>query len=180
MGVSGIRIVHAIPGRVRLKIVYLRDNPELARELRERLVSVQGIRRVEANPLTGSLLVLYDPEEMTSLGSLFMLSEAVTPLSPGLNMAQIEEWLGQAGNGSGATASLASGIASGLGALNARVGRATGGFDLRLLLPLMLFVLGIRRLLVAKSVPFPAWYDLLWFSFGTFLMLNPPEAQGMR
>jgi isoamylase len=46
--------------------------------------------------------------------------------------------------------------------------------------PLTLFVLGVRGLLVAKTVPFPAWYDLWWFAFGTFFMLNRPEAQGMR
>lgn len=180
MSIAGIKLVHAIRGRVRVKISQLRDNPEFAREICQRLSGVRGIRRIEANPLTGSLLVLYDPEEMTSLESLFALSEIVTPLFPGLDMAQLEEWLGQSGNGSGATASLASGISSGLGTLNARVGKATGGIDLKLLLPLTLFVLGVRGLLVAKNVPFPAWYDLWWFSFGTFFMLNRPEAQGMR
>jgi hypothetical protein len=180
MGIPGIRVVHAIPGRVRLKIVSLRDNPELARALRERLSGVRGIRRIEANPLTGSLLVRYDPEEMTSRESLFTLSETVTLLFPGLDMAQLEAWLGQSGNGSGATASLARGVSSGVGALNARVGKATGGLDLKRLLPLTLFGLGVRGLLVAKTVPFPAWYDLWWFAFGTFFLLNRPEAHGMR
>jgi len=180
MSIAGIKLVHAIPGRVRVKIAQLRDNPAFAREICERLAGVRGIQRIEANPLTGSLLVLYNPEEMTSLESLFALSEIVTPLFPGLDMAQLEEWLGQSGTGSGAAASLASGISSGLGALNTRVGKATGGLDLKLLLPLTLFVLGVRGLLVATKVPFPAWYDLWWFSFGTFYMLNRPEAQGMR
>jgi hypothetical protein len=60
------------------------------------------------------------------------------------------------------------------------VGKVTGGIDLKLLLPLTLFVLGVRGLLVAQKVPFPAWYDLLWFAFGTYFMLNRPEAEGMR
>jgi Heavy metal associated domain 2 len=180
MGIAGIRVMHAIPGRVRVKITQLRDNPELAREIGERLSGVRGIQRIEANPLTGSLLVLYDAEEMTSLESLFALSDTMTSLFPGLDMAQIEAWLSQSSNGSGATASLAGSISSGLGALNARVGKATGGIDLKLLLPLTLFVLGVRGLLVATKVPIPAWYDLLWFAFGTFFMLNRPEAQGMR
>jgi len=179
MSIAGIKLVHAIPGRVRVKIAQLRDNPEFAREICQRLSGVRGIRQIEANPLTGSLLVLYDLEEMTSLESLFALSEIVTPLFPGLDMAQLEEWLGQSGNGPGAPASLASSIPATLGALNARVRKATGGLDLKLLLPLTLFVLGVRGLL-AKNVPFPAWYDLWWFSFSTFFILNRPEAQGMR
>jgi hypothetical protein len=180
MSIAGIKLVHAIPGRVRVKIARLRDNPEFAREICQRLSGVRGIRRIEANPLTSSLLVLYDPEEMTSLDSLFALAEIVTPLFPGLDMAQLAEWLGRSGNGLGPAPSLARGISSGLGTLNARVGRATGGIDFKFLLPLILFVLGVRGLLVAKMAPFPAWYDLWWFSFGTFYMLNPPEARSMR
>jgi hypothetical protein len=117
---------------------------------------------------------------MTALESLFALSEVVTPLFPGLDMAQIEEWLSQSGNGSGATASLASRIPAALGALSARVGKATGGIDLKLLLPLSLLVLGVRGLLVARQVPFPAWYDLWWFCFRSFFLLNRPEARSMR
>jgi Heavy metal associated domain 2 len=180
MSIAGIKLVHSIPGRVRVKIAQLRDNPEFAREIYQGLSGVRGIRRIKANPLTGSLLVLYDPEEMTALESLFALSEVVTPLFPGLDMAQIEEWLSQSGNGSGATAAQTSGIPPALGAPNAHVGKATGGIDLKLLLLVSLFVFGIRGLFVARQVPFPAWYDLWWFSFRTFFMLNRPEAQGMR
>jgi hypothetical protein len=178
MGIPGIRVVHAIPGRVRLKIISLRDNPELAREIRARLAGLQGIRRVEANPLTGSLLVLYDPEEITSLESLFTLSEALIPSLPGLDLGDIAQCLEHSGNGANSNSSLAGGFSTALGALNARVGNVTGGIDLRLLLPLTLFALGIRGLLVASKVPVPTWYDLLWFSFGTYFMLNRPESRG--
>jgi hypothetical protein len=178
MSIAGIKLVHAIPGRVRVKISQLQDNPEFAREICPRLSGVRGIRRIEANPPTGSLLVRYDLEEMTSLASLFALAEIVTPLLPGLDVAQLEERLGQSGHGSGATAFWRH--PSTLGALNARVGKATGGLDLTLLLPLTLFVLGVRGVLVAKHVPFHAWYDLWWFSFTTFFVLNRPEVQGMR
>jgi hypothetical protein len=27
---------------------------------------------------------------------------------------------------------------------------------------------------------FPTWYDLLWFAFGTFFMLNPGAVGGRR
>ena len=73
----------------------------------------------------------------------------------------------------------AGGITTAIGALNAGVGKVTGGIDLKLLLPLTLFVFGIRGLLVAQKVVFPAWYDLLWFSFATYLMLNRSETRGV-
>jgi hypothetical protein len=180
MGIAGIRVMHVIPGRLRLKIAQVRDNPDLARELYERLSGRRGIQRVEANALTGSVLVLYDAEEITSLESLLALAETLTPLFPELDIREIEKWLTPSGNGSGSNVSLAGGITTAIGALNAGVGKVTGGIDLKLLLPLILFVFGIRGLLVAQKVVFPAWYDLLWFSFATFLMLNRSETRGVQ
>ena len=180
MSIAGITVVHAIPGRVRLKIPQLRDNPELARDIQQRVSGHQGIRRIEANPLTGSLLVLYDPSELTSLESLLALSETLTPLFPDLDIGQIEAWMAASTNGTGAPSSLMESISTTLGALYSAVGKVTGNLDLKLLLPGALFVLGIRGLLIAEKVPVPAWYDLLWFSFGTFMMLNRPEGKGAQ
>jgi hypothetical protein len=63
-----------------------------------------------------------------------------------------------------------------LGSLNVGVGKVTGGMDLKVLLPVALFCLGIRSLVASEKLPFPAWYDFLWFAFGTFLALNPAIA----
>ena len=48
-----------------------------------------------------------------------------------------------------------------------------GNADLKILLPLTLFLLGVRGVLVSEQLALPTWYDLLWFSLGTFIMLNP-------
>jgi len=39
-----------------------------------------------------------------------------------------------------------------------------------------LFLLGVRSLFVSDKLRVPMWYDLIWFSFGTFLALNPIAA----
>ena len=54
-------IVHMLPGRVRLKLAELKNNPDLARYLKQRLCRHAGISRVEVNPTTGSILMHYDP-----------------------------------------------------------------------------------------------------------------------
>ena len=36
----------------------------------------------------------------------------------------------------------------------------------------VLVLLGVRGLFLAEELPAPRWYDLLWFGFGTFVMLN--------
>jgi hypothetical protein len=51
-----------IPGRERWQIEVLEDRPRLAAALELVLGSEDGVERVEANPLTGRVLVHYRPE----------------------------------------------------------------------------------------------------------------------
>jgi hypothetical protein len=169
-----------MPGRIRLRISRLKQNPAFGQVLLERLSAVQGIRRVEVNPVTGSVLVLYDGTEMAPLESLISIAETLTPLFPEFDLTELEAWLDASADGSHAAVPWAENLSTFLGMLNTKVGAATGGVDLKLLLPLALFLLGIRGLLVTGKGVFPTWYDLLWFSFGTFFMLNPGVVEGRR
>jgi hypothetical protein len=173
MGIAGIRVVHAMPGRVRIKISRLKGNVVAARELQDRLSEVRGVQRVEANPVTGSVLVLYDPEELDPLDSLISMGGTFAPLFPGLNISELQALLTSDNDESNGNAPVVDRISTLFGGLNHELGKSTGGLDLRLLLPLILFFLGVRGLLFADKLTFPAWYDLLWFAFGTFFMLNP-------
>lgn len=177
MGIGGIKVVHAVPGRIRVKVSKVKENPTLAGEIERQLSTIQGIRRVEANPVTGSVLVLYDPGAMTSLNPLLALSETFPLLFPEFDVRELEVWLASSGNGSNSERSVAESISSFFRTLNAEVGKATGGLDLKILLPLTLFFFGLRGLLLSEKVPFPSWYDLLWFSFATFVMLNRPAVE---
>jgi hypothetical protein len=179
MGIGGIKVVHAIPGRVRVKISHLKEDPALAREVQERLSAVQGIRQVEVNPVTGSVLVLYDRTALESLDSLLSLAAWFSSLFPDLEFGDVDGWITSA-NANGNAAPLTDQLASFFGSLNAKVGETTGGFDLKLLLPLSLFLLGVRGMLVAGKSVFPAWYDLFWFAFATFFMMNPGIVRGGR
>ena len=55
--------------------------------------------------------------------------------------------------------------------LNSGVAEATSWIDLKLLVSLTLFFLGVRGLF-SQKLPFPAWYDFFWFALSTFVMLN--------
>jgi len=50
-----------LPGRIRLAVPGLRDDPAAAAHVLDRVRSLPGIRGATANPLTGNALVLYDP-----------------------------------------------------------------------------------------------------------------------
>lgn len=179
MDLEDVKVVHAIPGRIRLKVSELKDNPALALAVQDRLSSVRAVDWVETNPITGSVLLVYDVDEVASLDSAHALSEVLVPLFPTLDVEQIQARLSRPTNGSTSqpSPSLDKRISGLLGTLNFGVGKATGGMDLKVLLPVALFCLGVRGLIVSEKLPFPAWYDFLWFAFGTFLALNPLSDQ---
>jgi len=61
--------------------------------------------------------------------------------------------------------------------VNAGVTQIAGGWgELRTLVPLTLAFLGLRSLLFTDNLPFPTWYDYLWFAFSSFVVLNVPRA----
>jgi len=55
----------AVPGRARLRVEGLRGRPALKFHLEERLAGHPAVHRVQANPVTGNLLVLFDCRSVT-------------------------------------------------------------------------------------------------------------------
>jgi hypothetical protein len=162
-----IDVVHAIPGRTRVRIDGLKRNPSVARRLAERLGALPGMRRVDVNPLTGTVLLVYDANDTRWLEEL---PEAAGV--PGLDVASVRPQLDapqQEPRNGGAPSTQ---VADFFGGLNQRVGNLTGGWDLGIIVPALLVLLGLRSLFAGDKVRAPTWYDLLWFGFGTFVMLN--------
>jgi heavy-metal-associated domain-containing protein len=54
-------LVHAIDGRLRVRIPAIKRNAGAAVSLEQSLRRVRGVKGVRANPLTGSVLIHYDP-----------------------------------------------------------------------------------------------------------------------
>jgi hypothetical protein len=53
--------VHAVEGRLRIKVPEVKGAPLKAREIEGHLALCPGVEEVSANPITGSVLVLYNP-----------------------------------------------------------------------------------------------------------------------
>ena len=53
--------VHAIDGRVRIKVPVIKGSPAKAERIACVLEALPGIRYVKANPTTGNVLILFDP-----------------------------------------------------------------------------------------------------------------------
>src|SRR3954465_13473825 len=59
--VADFDYLHSIPGRLRVKVPEVKRSPEAAMRVERRLGELEAVREVRANPLTGNILVLYDP-----------------------------------------------------------------------------------------------------------------------
>ncbi len=169
MSIQGLEIVHALPGRVRLKVAKLRGDPVLAGEAQTKLGGVPGIRGVEANALTGSVLIHYDQEQLMSLKSLTALSKTLAQLVPELDTTRLSAWLTAVTDGGGVESDQGPGL---LTNITGPGGQMTQGVNVHVLIPLTLFFLGLRSLWLAERIAFPAWYDYFWFAFSTLVMLN--------
>src|SRR5262245_37037157 len=50
-----------VPGRVRLRAPGLKRRPELGAMVEREMRTIDGVREVSVNPLTGSVLIQFDP-----------------------------------------------------------------------------------------------------------------------
>jgi hypothetical protein len=96
MEINGIRVSHFMPGRVRLKVLHIKDNPPLAQKIITLFKVIKGIKQVEANFLTGSLLIEYEAAELKSLESANRVGEVLQHLLPQIDsgkVARLLQWL---------------------------------------------------------------------------------------
>ena len=55
-------LAHHLPGRLRLRSALFKGNARASEEAQRHLAEITGVRSARANPLTGSVLLEYDPE----------------------------------------------------------------------------------------------------------------------
>jgi hypothetical protein len=175
MATQDIVVVHAIPGRLRLKVAKIKGDPALARKAQNALIRVPGVKQVEAQPLTGSVLIHYELAEVLTEEAAMALTDAFSRLFPEIDTAAlvrgIESLLEHLASGGALEPTVS--LRQTLTALSTKMTGLLGDIDLRLLIPLTLLTLGLRSLLISKPRPLPSWYDYFWYGFSTFFILNP-------
>ena len=67
--------VHALEGRLRIKIPEVKGAPHKAREVERHLAACAGVEEVTASPITGSVLVLYNPRLIGQEEIIFAFQE---------------------------------------------------------------------------------------------------------
>src|SRR5437764_10215086 len=66
----GSTYAHVLQGRLRIKVAGVKGSPDGAARVEARLGSIDGVFAVTANPMTGSVLVEYDPAIVQQAGSI--------------------------------------------------------------------------------------------------------------
>jgi hypothetical protein len=164
-------VAHSVAGRLRIRVTELREQPELAERLVDRLAAVAALQSFEVNPRSNSVILHFEPDDATTV------VEALQSTFPGL-ADELRQRGGRSGHrrSSSRYRDLPERIAGRARRLNEEVEAATGGIDLNLLIPVTLLLLASIGLLAGairnRKLPVPAWYDLLWFAFNTFVILN--------
>lgn len=62
---SSLQIVHSTPGHLRVRLDWLRCYPSLHQPLSTSILSLASVREVHLNPAINSIVVCYDPQDMT-------------------------------------------------------------------------------------------------------------------
>jgi hypothetical protein len=62
MSKASIRVAHSTQGRIRLKVRHGKGNPEVLNAVAESFRGIPGIEHVEINPITGGVILTYDPD----------------------------------------------------------------------------------------------------------------------
>jgi len=176
------RVVHHARGRLRIKLPAARRNRKLLQNIQEYIAPIEGVKQIEINPLTGSVLIYYDPKRHedfhTALARHAEQSDLFRVAPPEVQQAEeIVETLEQDAEFLAAHSETAQSIFSFFKALNQEVKRATNNaVDLRLLMPVGIAAYSL--FFVDKEKSAPLWIALAAFSFHSFVSLHDRPRSG--
>jgi hypothetical protein len=162
-----IQIVHALPGRTRLRLPWLKDDHDTATRLADQLARLPGVQELEVRPYTGSLLCQHDDHRLdrarlvahvcalSGIDQVVALGE--TPPAPPLRP-------------DAPTANVVARELHGLFRdLNENVLRATeGNMDLPTLITVGFLGAGAAEVAVTGRLPLPPWFNLAWWGYSLF------------
>jgi hypothetical protein len=170
-----IEIAHRLPGRLRVRLPFLRRRREKLEQAAERLTDVGGVLEVRGHPFTGSLLVHFDPvrtDEETILAALREGTGVHLLVGPGEPRPAPRVVPGEPASAVGRA------TVEAFRALDEDVLRLTGnGMDLGVLATLGFLAAGALEVAVTRRLPVPPWFNLAWMGFRTFMTL---EAAAVR
>jgi len=146
-----IRTRHILPGRVRFETDVLVNDAKAQQFLMEQMSKVKGVSKVQISTITGSVLVQFEDNEIqpellyTVLIRLLGLEKELERTPQSLVLKEIR-LVGDS--------------------LNRAVLERTGGIiDLWTAIPILVGLVGIRKIMAQRALAFPAGFTLVWWAY---------------
>jgi hypothetical protein len=79
---SALQIVHSTPGRLRVRLAWLRCYPSLHEPLSTSILSLAAVREVRLTPAINSIVVCYDPQGITEKAFQEKFCQLLQQLTP--------------------------------------------------------------------------------------------------
>lgn len=156
-------ILHHVPGRVRLRLVLAKRKVEKLREIQQALEGIAGVQTVDANPVTGTIVIQYHPglfAEFPGALATYASEQGLFEIRCGESIPSVSE----------ADRSLN----RVLGEVNRKVQQAMGNaVNLKELLPFALGAYGL--FFVERSVAALQWLNWIQVAFDTYFDLHEDE-----
>ena len=165
-----IRVMHASPGRLRVKMDRDAFESDAVRNAELALADVKGVLEVRRNPAARSVLVRYDVQT-ASLPHMFaaVAGAGVTVDVPAASASTTSE-----------TPTLGDLITGTFSRADEWVsGRTSRKADLRTLVPVGLAALAAREFLAGRAVGVP-WFVLAWYAFDSFYKLRREDSDSTQ
>lgn len=161
-----------VPGRIRVRLPRHERREDVLDEIKAILQDVDGIRRIQANLNTGSVLIEHDPEVVGSEDLLDVAKAAELIFEPGEELPHILEEVRWPREVSLAAHSIMKSFRK----FDRGVSSLTGGrIDGKMLIILFLLLLGIKRLLANGKRPGAPWHALFWYAYSMFVQWHHPS-----
>jgi len=160
-----LRLVSHFPGRLRVRAEMFRVLPDVADAVAQRMREEPGVGRVESSARTGSLVIEYEPR-------VIQLPRVVDLLvrTGGLHGLEVD-----VGAERPQREAPGVGIREIMDAWDRFVAKVSDGrIDLRTGVPATLLAFGAGVVLFGRR-RMPEWYDFVFWSFVTFVNLNPSK-----
>lgn len=180
MAAAHAKIVHQVPGRIRIQVPGAKRRPGLLNEIKKSISAAEGVGEIEVHPTTSSVIVHYrrDPahpghfrDKLTQQGHSSGLFDLAPPdISEG---AEMENKLAKEADFLASRSELAKKVVDATRELNGVIKRVSDNtLDLNVLVPGGLAVYAF--LYLGAELSTPLWVTLGIFSFNSFVALHPP------
>ena len=179
-----LKIIHQVPGRIRMKVPSAKGKPEQLEAYKEVLSLIPGVEGIDVNPVTGSIILKYDADQHGQFHAGFSThvdrhhSEPKGPRRPPTNeidlvaskIQQEAEYLAEHSRTARAVVDFCAHA-------DREIRVATGNvLDLKMLLAAG--VVGFTIFEVGAAAATPVWVTLLLFGLNHFIeMQTEPEEQ---